>query len=84
MVRTLTKKIKPQDLICALGRDAYVASNCGRQIKVTHTSSGDSVTVTLADACEGCQGDAIDLSTGAFQQLSDLGPGTFAAQWEYV
>jgi len=44
---------------------------CGKQLKITNPANHKSVTVTIADACESCADNHIDLSTGAFNKIAD-------------
>ncbi|KAL1748039.1 Non-catalytic module family EXPN protein [Schizophyllum fasciatum] len=55
---------------------------CGQQIRAYY---GDkSVDVTILDRCGGCSGFDLDLSRGAFAQLSDLGPGRIQLSWDWL
>ena len=47
---------------------------CGRSMTVTGPD-GKTVTVTVADTCEGCAPGDVDLTPVAFQQLASLDVG---------
>lgn len=54
---------------------------CGRQIKASY--GGKTITVTVADRCEGCVGiNDLDLSPSAFQDFASLGEGRIKGTWE--
>ncbi|KAI5896644.1 uncharacterized protein SCHCODRAFT_01051196, partial [Schizophyllum commune H4-8] len=53
---------------------------CGTQIRAYYNDK--SVDVTVVDRCGGCSGFDLDFSRGAFQQLSDLGPGRIQITWD--
>ncbi|CAE6471557.1 hypothetical protein ACGC1H_005312 [Rhizoctonia solani] len=49
---------------------------CGKKVKVTNTKNGKSVTCVVADACPTCNnGNSLDLSRGAFQEIATLDDG---------
>jgi hypothetical protein len=56
---------------------------CGQKLQISNPANGNSVTVTIADACEACKDTQIDLSTGAFNKLADpnLGLVDVTIQW---
>lgn len=56
---------------------------CGRQIKASY--GGKTITVTVADCCEGCPGvNDLDLSPSAFQNFASLGEGRIKGTWEWA
>lgn len=56
---------------------------CGRQIKASY--GGKTITVTVADRCEGCPGvNDLDLSPSAFQNFASLGEGRIEGTWEWA
>lgn len=56
---------------------------CGRQIKASY--GGRTITVTVADCCEGCPGvNDLDLSPSAFQNFASLGEGRIKGTWEWA
>ncbi|KAH6915617.1 RlpA-like double-psi beta-barrel-protein domain-containing protein-containing protein [Coprinopsis sp. MPI-PUGE-AT-0042] len=58
---------------------------CNRQVRVTNTKNGKSVTVTIVDICPTCiNSNSLDLSTGAFVKLADLGEGSVPITWTLV
>jgi expansin (peptidoglycan-binding protein) len=78
------------DLICAIDIDRYgdtgvQSSLCGKKVQITNTENGNTVTVTIADACPTCtNGNSIDLSVAAFKHLDTLGTGEVPIKWEFV
>ncbi|KAF8145122.1 hypothetical protein K438DRAFT_1630641 [Mycena galopus ATCC 62051] len=60
--------LQNSDMIVALSfADYAIGANCGRDIIVCY--GGNSVRVTVEDACAGCVGNSIDLSSGAMSLL---------------
>ncbi|KAK0742636.1 RlpA-like double-psi beta-barrel-protein domain-containing protein-containing protein [Schizothecium vesticola] len=56
---------------------------CGRKIKASYGSK--TVTVTVADRCEGCHGlNDLDLSPSAFQSIASPGEGRIHGTWEWA
>lgn len=54
---------------------------CGRKIKVSYGVK--TITVTVADRCEGYSGvNDLDLSSSAFQNFASLGEGRIKGTWE--
>ncbi|KAF5331984.1 hypothetical protein D9611_009000 [Ephemerocybe angulata] len=68
------------------GTDFTVPSpECGKRVKITNGYNGRSVTVTIVDVCPTCpNGNSIGLSTGAFQQIAELGDGMVPITWNYL
>ncbi|KAF8421878.1 hypothetical protein L210DRAFT_3423925, partial [Boletus edulis BED1] len=67
------KYLTNNDLICGIEgiRARYTDSLCGRQVQITNTDNGNTVTVTIADDCPTCDNsNSIDLSVAAFQRHS--------------
>jgi hypothetical protein len=63
----------------------YNQGLCGRQVEIVNLANGKSVKVTVADACPTCDNEqSIDLSVAAFEQLADLGVGTFAIKSRFA
>ena len=71
------------DLIAAMDSERYGSGSlCGQQVTITNTDNGKSVTVTIADECPTCtNGNSIDLSTGAFDQIADESSGIVPISW---
>jgi len=87
----------PDDAIIAALSNSYMhgmfkSPYCGRKIQVTNVGSNDGVigagrtlTVTVADTCEGCSRGDVDFSHGAWNYLTDNSTaGTFEAQWSFI
>ena len=56
---------------------------CGRKINASY--GGKTITVTVADRCEGCPGlDDLDLSPSAFHNFADMGIGRIQGTWEWA
>lgn len=47
-------------------------AHCGKWVVVTNTANGKSVRAQVADTCPGCAYGSLDLSVGAFDQVSSL------------
>ncbi|MFC0673113.1 septal ring lytic transglycosylase RlpA family protein [Brachybacterium hainanense] len=56
----------------------------GTKIRVTNPSNGKSVTVRINDRGPYVGGRCLDLSSGAFSQIADLGQGHLTVQWQKV
>ncbi|KAL0565246.1 hypothetical protein V5O48_016782 [Marasmius crinis-equi] len=69
------------DFIAAIDQARYgdlgaVSSLCGKQVSITNNNNGNSVTVTIVDACPTCSNsNSFDLSLGAFEAIGDLSDG---------
>jgi len=78
------------DMIAAIDGDRYGdlaarSALCGKQVKLTNTKNGKSVTVTIADACPTCDNsNSIDLSKGAFEQIATVDEGIVPITWSFV
>jgi len=78
------------DMIAAIDGDRYgnlgaVSPLCGKQVKITNPQNQKTVTVTIADACPTCKnGNSIDLSVSAFQNIATLDQGMVGITWEFV
>lgn len=71
--------------ICAMDSALYSGSLCGKQVQITNTNNGQSVTVTVADECPTCDNaNSIDLSVAAFEAIADLSTGEVPIAWQYV
>ncbi|KAG0140903.1 hypothetical protein CROQUDRAFT_664576 [Cronartium quercuum f. sp. fusiforme G11] len=58
---------------------------CGKKIRVTRTSTGQSVTCVGADECPSCSSaSSLDLSVAAFNALGKPDEGLFDIKWEVV
>lgn len=77
-------------LIAAIDQDRYgdsgnESSLCGKQVEITNTNNGKTVTVTIADDCPTCtNGNSIDLSVGAFTQIATEAEGEVPIKWKFV
>lgn len=77
------------DFICAMDQDLFGTSGpssplCGKQVKITNTANGNTVTVTVADDCPTCSNsNSIDLSVAAFQALGDMSLGVLPISWQF-
>lgn len=74
------------DLICAMDSQRFQGGGlCGKQVHITNTKNGKSVTVTVADECPTCNnGNSIDLSTGAFTQIATEAEGEVPISWHFA
>lgn len=58
---------------------------CGKQVKITNTENGKTVTVTVADDCPTCKNsNSIDLSKAAFEAIAPLSEGVAPISWVFV
>ncbi|KAJ1309764.1 hypothetical protein OPQ81_006530 [Rhizoctonia solani] len=61
------------------------SSDCGRMVLITNTKNGKTVTAKVADACPTCQnGNCLDLSYGAFDQIATREEGMVAISWHFI
>lgn len=69
-------------------RDAMTAAHktlpLGTKIRVTNPDNGKSVVVRINDRGPYVGGRCLDLSSGAFSQIADLGQGHITVQWQKV
>lgn len=74
------------DIICAIDSERYNnGALCGKQVQITNTKNGQTVTATVADECPTCDnGNSIDLSTGAFNHIADQSEGLVPISWIFV
>ncbi|CAL1704700.1 unnamed protein product [Somion occarium] len=78
------------NLIAAIDERRYGNSGnssplCGKQVEITNTKNGKSVTVTIADDCPTCNnGNSIDLSTGAFNRIATPEEGEVPIAWRFL
>lgn len=65
------------DKVIALPSAMYAdGAHCGKQIRLTRTDTGKSVTGTVRDSCPTCVNDqSLDLSVGAFNAIADQSEG---------
>jgi rare lipoprotein A (peptidoglycan hydrolase) len=58
---------------------------CGKKVKINNPQNGQSVVVTVADACPTCKNsNSIDLSQGAFNQIAKPEQGMVPIEWTFV
>lgn len=67
------------------GNSGNASPLCGKQVHITNTANGKSVTVTVADDCPTCKNsNSIDLSVAAFKVLAPLNDGVADIKWSFV
>jgi hypothetical protein len=77
------------DFICAIdsalyGNTGTTSPLCGKQVHITNTQNGKSVTVTVADACTCENSNSIDLSQGTFNSIAqDASQGEVPISWSF-
>ncbi|KAG2217922.1 hypothetical protein INT45_012585, partial [Circinella minor] len=76
------------DMIVALGGDWYGNMNaeskyCGQKVLITGPK-GNSITVTVKDACPPCDRGHLDLSPAAFAKLGDFDTGILKVKWHFL
>jgi hypothetical protein len=78
------------DYIAAIDQNLYGNSGdasqyCGKQIKITRTDTGKTVTVTVADDCPSCiNTNSIDLSHAAFDAIATDAEGEVPISWVWL
>ncbi|KAG1138364.1 hypothetical protein G6F37_009803 [Rhizopus arrhizus] len=77
------------DMIAALSGELYGSyskkSNvCGKKALVTNKANGESVKVTIMDACESCDKTHIDLSPAAFGKIGKFKTGVLNVEWHFL
>jgi expansin (peptidoglycan-binding protein) len=78
------------DLIAAIDSSRYgdlgqKSGLCGQKVHIKNTNNGNTVEVTICDACPTCtNGNSIDLSVGAFQALASLNDGLIPIEWSFA
>jgi rare lipoprotein A (peptidoglycan hydrolase) len=78
------------DFIAAMDQARYgnaggVSPLCGKQVKITNTKNGKTVTVTVADDCPTCENpNSIDLSVAAFDSIAPASDGEVPIVWSFV
>ncbi|KAH8107047.1 RlpA-like double-psi beta-barrel-protein domain-containing protein-containing protein [Cristinia sonorae] len=84
-------KVNPDSaFIAAIDQDRYGNSGnesplCGKQVQITNTKNGKTVTVTIADDCPTCvNSNSIDLSVGAFTQIATEEEGMVPITWKFL
>ncbi|KAH9029944.1 plant expansin [Lactarius pseudohatsudake] len=83
-----------EDLICAIGEtkvataiQALDSPLCGKQVRITNTENGKTVTVTVADDYpidSSMNPNSISLSEAAFRALAPLSDGSVPIEWSFV
>jgi len=67
------------------GNTGETSPLCGLSVEITNTQNGKSVTALIQDACPTCEnGNSMDLSTGAFDQIADESEGEVPITWQFV
>jgi len=78
------------DFIAALDSRTYgntggKSPHCGKKMSITNTENGQSVQVTVADACPTCDNpNSVDLSVAAFKTLASLDEGLISIKWSFA
>ena len=65
--------------VAAINSAQMDSSLCGQKIYIQ--ANGKTIEATVADTCPTCDWGSVDLSVGAFQQLSSLDTGIFPITW---
>jgi len=62
-----------------------VSDYCGKQIAITNTNNGKTVTATVWDVCPSCVSDnSLDLSVGAFTAIASESDGMVPITWQWA
>ncbi|KAI9310077.1 RlpA-like double-psi beta-barrel-protein domain-containing protein-containing protein [Dichotomocladium elegans] len=75
-------------MIAALGGYWYgdmdsVSKYCGKKISITGPK-GNSIVLTVKDACPPCDKGHVDISPAAFRKLGDLDDGILKVHWHFL
>jgi rare lipoprotein A (peptidoglycan hydrolase) len=65
----------------------YSQDICGKSVSITNVATGKTITVVVADECPTCNNaNSIDLSHGAFGELTDsnFGEGIAQIKWHFI
>ncbi|TNY20532.1 RlpA-like double-psi beta-barrel-protein domain-containing protein-containing protein [Rhodotorula diobovata] len=74
------------DYIVALPTKTYAnGAHCGKYVRVTRVSSGESVVAMVADSCPSCvNNESIDMSYVAFTSIATEEEGMVSVTWEFI
>ncbi|KAM0206019.1 hypothetical protein ACHAPA_012348 [Fusarium lateritium] len=76
---------RDDELVVALDYRRFDRSLCGRKIRVTNSSNGRTVDVTVVAACPTCvNSNSLDMSVGAFSRVGSLSDGAYDVTWSYI
>ncbi|KAM0228328.1 hypothetical protein ACHAP5_011966 [Fusarium lateritium] len=76
---------RDDELVVALDYRRFDRSLCGRKIRVTNSSNGRTVDVTVSEACPTCINmNSMDMSVGAFSRIGSLSDGAYFVTWSYI
>jgi expansin (peptidoglycan-binding protein) len=79
------ERLTPTELTLVKDSALFSQAICGKQVHITNTGNGKSVTVTVADECPTCSGpNSVDLSTAAFDAIENPSAGVAPISWEFV
>ncbi|TFY72662.1 hypothetical protein EVG20_g330 [Dentipellis fragilis] len=71
--------------IGAMDSARFSQSICGKSVLVTNKSNQKTVTITIQDECPTCNnGNSIDLSQGAFDEIADETTGIVDIEWKFL
>jgi rare lipoprotein A (peptidoglycan hydrolase) len=77
-------KLTPVKDQARYGTSGNASPLCGKQVVITNTQNGKTVTVTVADDCPTCSGgNSIDLSVAAFKAIADESQGVVPISWVF-
>ncbi|KAK0497549.1 Non-catalytic module family EXPN protein [Armillaria luteobubalina] len=72
------------DLVVALPPSLYAnGANCWKHLGIINSDNGAWVDAVVVDLCPDCEGNHIDMSSGAFSKLSTLDKGVIDVTWYY-
>ncbi|CAE6466830.1 unnamed protein product [Rhizoctonia solani] len=77
---------KGSDMILALPMSVYSGGKfCGKMVRITNTSNGQTCTAKVVDSCPGCGSGDLDVSPSVFQKISkSLDDGVAPISWDFV
>ena len=85
MASIRASELRPLQDQIRYGDSGNASPLCGKQVTITNTDNGKSVTVTVADDCPTCDNDnSIDLSVAAFDAIASESTGEVPISWYFV
>ncbi|SPJ70476.1 uncharacterized protein FTOL_00204 [Fusarium torulosum] len=76
---------RDDELVVALDYRRFDMSLCGRKLRVTNSDNGQTVDVTVVEACPTCLNkNSLDMSVAAFGRIGILSDGGYPVIWSYI
>ncbi|BEJ17315.1 hypothetical protein CspHIS471_0607160 [Cutaneotrichosporon sp. HIS471] len=83
-------KYSNSDAIVAIASQQYSSSVCGKRVRITDQTTGNTAEATIVDECMSCIDNQLDLTPSLWSQLhgqstsNNNNDGEFAISWEYI